>query len=105
MGVAFMRLQKVCLGLLVSAVLAAGPGSAKQGEQSDGPGGETQVSSQDLKGGFGKPEAITGTITMVKAEEGIVVLAVHGSSQAPSTIVVVHSKSVHDGDAVSGKKT
>jgi hypothetical protein len=90
--------QRVCLSLLVLALLETGPGWAKRSDQSDAPTAGTEVSSQ--KGGFGRPEAITGTILMVKAGEGIVVLAVQGPSQAPSTVVVVHSKSVQDGDAV-----
>ena len=55
------RLQRVCLSLLVLAVLKAGLGWAKQGERPEAPAGETEVSSQDLKGGFGRPETITGS--------------------------------------------
>ena len=95
------RLQRVCLSLLVLALLETGPGWAKRGNQSDAPASDTEASSQDLKDGFGRPETITGTILMVKAEQGIVVLAVEGPSQPPSTVVVVHSKSVQEGDAVA----
>jgi hypothetical protein len=91
-------LQSACLSLLVLVLLEGGPGWARRGDQSNAPPGDPEVSSQ--KGGFGRPEAITGTILMVKAEQGIVVLAVQGPSQAPSTVVVVHSKGVQDGDAL-----
>jgi len=94
------RWQTVCLGLLVLALLEAGPGWAKQGQQSDGPGGKTEVSSQDLKGGFGRPESITGTIVMVKPEQGVLVLALLGPSQPPSTDIIVHTKTVNTGDAM-----
>jgi hypothetical protein len=88
--------QVMLLSLMLLALLGTAPGWAKQGDQSDGPVSQNGVSSQDSKGAFGRPEAITGTILMVKAEQGIVVLAVQGSSQAPSTVVVVHSKSVQN---------
>ena len=101
MGVGFMkRFQTVCLSLFVLALLEAGSGWAKQGQQSDDPGGRTEVSSQDLKGGFGRPESITGTIVMVKPEQGVLVLALLGPSQPPSTWIVVHSKHRQDGDTV-----
>jgi hypothetical protein len=90
--------QRVCLSFVVLGLLETGPGWAKQGDQPDA---STVASSQDVKGGFGRPETITGTVLMVEAEEGIVVLAVTGQSQAPSTVIVVHSKSVQDGDAVN----
>jgi hypothetical protein len=98
------RAQRLCLSFVVLALLETGTGWAKQGEQPDAPTERTEASSQDVKGGFGRPEAITGTVMMVKAEEGIVVLAVTGQSQAPSTVIVVHSKSVQDGDAVTRKE-
>jgi len=87
---------------MVAALLEAGSGWAKQGQQSqsDAAGGKGNVASEDLKDGFGRPETITGTILMIKAEEGIVVVAVRGPSQAPSTIIVVHSKSVPQGNAM-----
>jgi hypothetical protein len=94
------RLQRLCLSFVVLALLETGPGWAKRVDQPDAPTESTEASSQDVKGGFGRPETITGTVLMVKAEEGIVVLAVTGQSQAPSTVIVVHSKSVQDGDAV-----
>jgi len=94
------RWQTVCLSLLVLALLEVGPGWAKQGQQSDGPGGETEASSQDLKGGFGRPETITGTIVMVKPEQGVLVLALRGPSQPPSTDIIVYSKTVKIGDAM-----
>jgi hypothetical protein len=94
------RLRSVGLGLLVLVLLATAPGWCKRGDQSDAIGGPAEASSQDGRDGFGRPETTTGTILMIKAEEGIVVVAVHGTSQAPSTVVVVHSKSVQHGDAV-----
>jgi hypothetical protein len=86
---------------MVSVLLEAAPGWAKQVQQSqsDGSGGEGKVASQDLKGGFGRPETITGTLLMIKYEPGIVVLAVRGSSQQPSTVVVVQRKTANTGDA------
>jgi hypothetical protein len=94
-------LQRVCLSFVLLVLLETGTGWAKQGEQPNAPTERTEASSQDVKGGFGRPETITGTVMMVKAEEGIVVLAVTGQSQAPSTVIVVHSKSVQDGDTVN----
>jgi hypothetical protein len=94
------RFQTVCLSLLVLALLEAGSGWAKQGPQSDDPGGRTEVSSQDLKGGFGRPESITGTIVMVKPEQGVLVLALLGPSQPPSTDIIVHTKTVNTGGAM-----
>jgi hypothetical protein len=95
------RLQRVWLGFLVLAVFESNLAWAKRGDQPDPPAGASEVSPQDSKGGFGRPETITGTVMMVKAEEGIVVLAVTGQSQAPSTVVVVHSRSVQDGDSTT----
>jgi hypothetical protein len=94
-------LQRLCLSLVVLALLETGPGWAKQGDQPDAPTERAVTSSQDVKGGFGRPEMITGTVMMVKAGDGIVVLAVTGQSQAPSTVIVVHSRSVQDGEAVT----
>jgi hypothetical protein len=95
------RVQRLCLSFMVLALLETGPGWAKRVDQPDAPTEGTGASSQGVKGGFGRPETITGTVLMVKAEEGIVVLAVTGQSQAPSTVIVVHSRSVQDGDAVN----
>jgi hypothetical protein len=95
------RWQGILLSLTVLALLGTAPGWAKRVNQSDTPASDSGVSSQDSEGGFGKPETITGTILIVKAEQGIVVLAVQGSSQPPSTVVVVHSKSVQNGDSVT----
>ena len=68
-------------------------------QESKEPGALTDkaaISSQDSKAGFGRPEAITGTILMVKPEEGIVVLAVRGPSEPASTNILVDEKRWRD---------
>jgi hypothetical protein len=86
--------------MLVLAFSQAGSGWANQGQQPGGPGGKAEVSSQDSQGGFGRPETITGTVVMVKTEQGVLVLALQGPSQPPSTDIIVHSKTVKTGDAM-----
>jgi hypothetical protein len=96
-----MRFSRLGLLVLALILLAASLALAKENEKPNAVKNNAAISSRDLRGGFGRPETITGTISMVKPEEGIVVLAVRGSSQAPSAVVVVvHSKTVHDRDAV-----
>ena len=43
------------------------------------------VSARDAKSGFGRPESITGTLTAVIPEEGLVVVVRRGPGEPPST--------------------
>lgn len=91
-----MRFSRSRFVLVIPLVLAAGLTLAKPSSAPN----DNRISSPDEKAGFGKPETITGTIWMVKPDEGIVVLAVRGSSQPPSTDFVVHTKTLRAGDQV-----
>jgi hypothetical protein len=86
--------------LLPLILLGASLALAKETEKSDVVANKAPISSQDSKGGFGRPETITGTIVMVRPEEGIVILAVRGPSEPPSTQIVVHQKTFRHGDTV-----
>jgi hypothetical protein len=41
--------------------------------------------SQDSKSGFGKPETISGTVTLVNPQEGLVIITRHGPGEPAST--------------------
>lgn len=93
-----MRLSKFRVALAMPVVLGTGLALA---EVSAAPNDRPIASqAQDGKDGFGRPETITGTIWMVKPEEELVVLAVRGPSQAPSTDFVVHTKTLRAGNSV-----
>jgi hypothetical protein len=92
----------VVLFLVFGAALAA----ARQGMEPKRLQSQSGGSRQDARAGFGRPEAITGTILAVKPEEGVVVLAVRGPSAPPSTQVVGTLHTERDGDvAVQEEKT
>jgi hypothetical protein len=43
------------------------------------------VHSRDSKSGFGKPESIAGTLTLVNPQEGLVIVTRQGAGEPPST--------------------
>ena len=94
------RLARVSLALVVSALLGAGLALTKESQQPEDAMNKGAMSSQSLRGGFGRPETVTGIVLMVKPEQGIVALALRGPSQPPSTDIVVHARNVQVGDAV-----
>ena len=93
------RFAKVSLAFVAPALLVAGLTLAKESEKPGDTPTKGAISSPDSEGGLGRPETITGTILMVKPGQGIVALALRGASQAPSTDIIVHTKTVHNGDA------
>jgi len=94
------RFARVGLALFVSALLGTGLALTKASQKPEDATTKGAISSQGLEAGFGRPETVTGTILMVKPEQGIVALALRGPSQPPSTDVVVHARNVQVGDAV-----
>ena len=95
-----MRFSRLWLSLLPLTLLGASLALAKETEKPDVGTKSSATSSQDSKAGLGRPETITGTIVMVRPAEGIVILAVRGPSQPPSTRIVVHQETFRHGEAV-----
>lgn len=95
-----MRFSRLWLPLLALILLVARLGLAKENEKPNAVKDNAEISSHDSKAGFGRPETITGTLVMVRPEEGIVILAVRGPSEPSSTQIVFHRKTFRNGDAV-----
>jgi hypothetical protein len=93
------RFAKLSLTFLAPALLVASLTLAKESEKPGDTPTKGAISSPDSEGGFGRPWRVTGTILMVKPDQGMVALALRGASQAPSTDIIVHTKTVHNGDA------
>jgi hypothetical protein len=70
--------------LSLAAALVATPAFARAPGD---PG--TRLTQQDLKSGFGRPESIQGTISLVKPEEGLLIVTRHGPSEPTSTEITV----------------
>jgi hypothetical protein len=70
--------------LLPLALLAGTLTLAAQGTQLVG-NSEPDVQPQGVKGGFGKPQSIAGKLTLVKPQEGLVIITRSGPNEPAST--------------------
>jgi hypothetical protein len=78
----------VHVGLLGLVIFAAGVAFARPGAQTNAAGQQAALRAPDAESGFGKPETITGTISVVEPGEGAVMLARRGPTEPPSTELV-----------------
>lgn len=79
--------------LAVLTVVAASLAAAASGQQSDSEMTSSVRASQDRRSGFGRPESITGTVTLVNPEEGLLVVAEHAPGRT-TTIEVTGASAV-----------
>jgi len=79
--------QKRCFHLALLIPLAVLGGTLPLAAHATKPVDDSKpaASSQHSKSGFGKPESLTGTLTLVNPQEGLVIVTQRGPNEPPST--------------------
>jgi hypothetical protein len=79
------KTREFCMQLAIVSVLACGlmPASAPKAQLSAAT--LSAGNSQGRKSGFGRPESIAGTVSLVNPEEGLLIVTQRGPGQPPST--------------------
>jgi hypothetical protein len=75
--------------------------AASAGQQPEGQTAATQT--LDRRGGFGRPESITGTVSMVRPEQGLLVVTKQGPGQPASTTVAGTTVVTQNADGTTSK--
>jgi len=93
--VASLALSMAAISLAASSLAAAPPR----------PDGQTLPAAQDTdrSSGFGRLESITGTISIVQPDEGLLIVTRQGPGQPPSTAITVATHITKNADGTTTK--